>query len=146
MFSLKEGYKRDTCANAKFFQIPIYLTKRLENNLYLFQYPLRPKSSKQKINVRKAFFKPKNQEVKIEMALNPTSRNFDLLKAEELAKEVDGPVGQRKTDAVFENDIVDKIILSSTKAVTDPAKYCVGVYNGSEFHITPLSGTIASSL
>lgn len=124
------------------FQIPIYLSKRLENNLYLFQYPLKLKTSKNhKMNVRKAHFKPKNQEVRIEMAIDPSSKNFDLFKAEQLARDVDGPPsGLKKSDAVFENDIVDKIMYTSTKTVKNASKYSIGVYNGKEFHITPLSG------
>lgn len=94
------------------------------------------------MNIRKAYFKPKNQEVKIEMAIDPRSKNFDLFKAEQLARDVDGPSGQHKPDAVFENDIVDKLMLTSTKTVKDPSKYSVGLYNGKEFHITPLSGML----
>lgn len=76
------------------------------------------------------------------MAVDPTSKNFDLLKAEQLAKEIDGATEANKSDndVVFENEIVDKVILTSTKVVKEPAKYSIGVYNGREFHITPLSG------
>lgn len=122
------------------FQIPIYLSKRLENQLYLFQYPLKPKASRQKINIRKAYFKPKNQEVKLEQVVDPTSKNFDLFKAEQLAKEIDGDNRKPETEPFFENEIVDKVMLSSVKAVGNASKYAVGVYKDNEFHITPLSG------
>lgn len=109
----------------------------------MFQYPLKPRLSKNEISVKKSYFKPNNQEVKLETEINPTSKNFDLVKAEEVAQLVDGSPDIRKTEKekCFENNILDKMTLTSTKIVKDPSKYAVGVYNGREYHLTPLKGT-----
>lgn len=86
--------------------------------------------------------KPQNQSAKLEVQLNTGSSNFDVGRAEEIAQRVDGPPDYRKNDKelYFENDILDKITYVSSKAVEDPHNYAAGVYNGREFHITPLKG------
>ncbi|KAK9754708.1 RPC5 protein [Popillia japonica] len=125
-------------------EIPIYLSKKLEDELYVFQYPLQPRFLKNDANVRKAYFKPANQEVKLEVELNTESPNFDPVKAEDIAREVDSNKEAKKgeKEVFFENDIMDKITLQSCKAVKDPRKYAVGLYNGKELHLTPLKGFI----
>lgn len=125
-----------------FLQFPIYLSKKLEENLYVFQYPLQPRFIKQNTNIRKAFFKPENQEVKLDVELNVESPNFDAIKAEDIARDVDSNKDNRKgeKETIFENDIMDKIILQSCKGVRDPSKYAIGSFNGKELHLTPLKG------
>lgn len=116
------------------------MSKRLHESLYVYQYPLQPKFLKNDANVRKAFFKPENQEVKLEVELNVQSQNFDTMRAEVIAHDVDSNKNEKET--IFENDLMDKIILKSNKAVKDPRKYAVGCYNGRELHLTPLKGNI----
>lgn len=120
------------------------MSKKLEDELYVFQYPLQPRFLKNDANVRKAYFKPANQEVKLEVELNTESPNFDPVKAEDIAREVDSNKEAKKgeKEVFFENDIMDKITLQSCKAVKDPRKYAVGLYNGKELHLTPLKGMI----
>lgn len=123
-------------------EIPIYLSKKLQDSLYVFQYPLQPKYLKTDTNIRKAYFKPDNQEVKLEVELNVESTNFDTMKAEDIARDVDSNKDSRKgeKEVVFENEIMDKYFLQSCKAVKDPSKYAIGHYNGKELHLTPLKG------
>ncbi|KRT81897.1 hypothetical protein AMK59_6330, partial [Oryctes borbonicus] len=121
-------------------EIPIYLSKKLDEELYIFQYPLQPRFLKNDNNVKKSFFKPENQEVKLEVELNVNSPNFDTIKAEDIARDVDSNKDTQKDEkeVSFENDIMDKIVLKSCKAVKDPRKYAVGLYNGKELHLTSI--------
>lgn len=114
----------------------------MQNELYLFQYPLRPKSSKNELNIRNCFFKPNNQEVKLEADINMESSNFDTFKAEMIANEInDSPeVRKKEKEAIFESGIVDKVLFSSSKVVDDVDKYAIAVFNGREFHLTALKG------
>ncbi|KAG5878014.1 hypothetical protein JTB14_025469 [Gonioctena quinquepunctata] len=120
-------------------EIPIIHSKRLENTLQLFQYPLKRKRCTNEHNIKKCFFKPQNQEVKLELGINVDSPNFDSGKAELIAQEVDGESDNSKT-AYFENEMVDKVFLQSTKTVRDANKYAAAIYNGKEIHVTSLKG------
>lgn len=93
------------------------------------------------MDVRKCFFKPKNQEIKLEVGLNVTSNNFDIGKAEYLAHEIEKNQETKKEQLpLFENEIVDKVVYNSRKTVCESCKYAVGVFNGKEYHVTPLKG------
>lgn len=126
-----------------FFQIPVYLSKQLSDQLYIYQYPLRPPHLKYHTSViRSCAIKPQHQEVKLEVALNIHSSNFDMGKAEEIAINTDGAAGYREkeNDVLFENDIMDKQYFTSSKAIECSSKYAVGVVHGNEIHVTPLKG------
>lgn len=82
---------RSTCAFA--FQIPVYLSKSLADNLFILQYP----NKKSNINFEKArvvnsCVKPMNQELKLEIALDTASRHYDAFKGEQFAIAADGKV------------------------------------------------------
>ncbi|KAL3272754.1 hypothetical protein HHI36_014215 [Cryptolaemus montrouzieri] len=123
-------------------EFPVFHSRRLQENLYLFQYPLRAATDKNECNIKKAFFKPQNQEMKLELGIDIECSNFDSGRAEIIAHEVDGPPEKRKPGAevFFENEIVDKVLLSSTRAVREPEKYAVAAFNGKELHLTTLKG------
>lgn len=57
---------------------------------------------------------------------------------------MDGDIDNTKKDKqpFFENEIVDRVFLQSSRAVTDANKYAVATYNGSEIHLTALKGII----
>lgn len=92
------------------------------------------------MNIGKCFVKPQNQQVKLEMDINMHSSNFDAERAEAIAKEVNSAASAKKEDKVFEDGIVNKVMFNSTKAVQDADQYAVAIYNGKEFHLTPLNG------
>lgn len=82
-----------------------------------------------------------NEEVKLELGINTESPNFDTGKAEIIAQEVDGDKeSSNKNPTYFENEIVDKVFLQSTKASDKPNRYAVATYNGKEIHLTALKG------
>ncbi|KAF5284395.1 hypothetical protein FQA39_LY17070 [Lamprigera yunnana] len=109
-------------------EIPVFVSKRLENQLYLFQFPLRPKFSKSDLNVKRCFVKPQNQAVKLEAQLHTGAANFNVSMAE---------------DIFLRNSItLDKIEYRSSKIVDNTDTYAIGVYNGQEYHLTPLKGLL----
>lgn len=91
--------------------------------------------------IRRAFVKPNNMEIKLEMDINTESPSFDPVKAKDIAAEVDG-VSDKRDDGniMFENEMVDKIVFTSNKLVNNPKKYAIGHYNGRELHLRTVKG------
>lgn len=116
----------------------------MENCLYLFQYPLKRKECLNEHKIKKCFFKPHNEEVKLELGINTDSPNFDSGRAEIIAHEVDGDKdsSNKKESRYFENEIVDRVFLQSTKVSDKPNRYAVATYNGKEIHLSALKGKI----
>lgn len=87
-------------------------------------------------------YKPLNEEVKLELSINTDSPNFDSVKAEIIAQEVDGDKEQPKKDNTlyFENKMVDRVFLQSSKSAGIPNRYAAAAYNGKEIHLTSLKG------
>lgn len=88
------------------FQIPVYLSKTLANNLFVFQYPIK----KIDVNLNDAevvrtCVKPLNEEVKIDFKLDTASNHYDAFKGEQLAIAVDGKVMRNATKINFNNKI-----------------------------------------
>eukprot|EP00095_Tigriopus_kingsejongensis_P006678 maker-scaffold25_size650667-snap-gene-0.17 protein:Tk06678 transcript:maker-scaffold25_size650667-snap-gene-0.17-mRNA-1 annotation:"dna-directed rna polymerase iii subunit rpc5" len=125
-------------------EIPVFLAKSLAEQLYLFQYPVRPAHmSYDTTTVLHSKVRPMQKQVEIAMALDSKSNNYDESKGEQIAMNVDGTLAQRETeDLMFPSGVMDKQILSSTKAVKDASRYAVGILGGNELHITPLQGIL----
>ena len=86
--------------------------------------------------------KPNQQKVELTFGLNASCPNYDKSKGEQIALNVDGSTSSQKSDdeITYGRGIMDRITLSSQKSVKDPSRYAVGIFNGSELHITPLKG------
>lgn len=123
----------------------MYLSKQLSDQLYIFQYPLRPSDQKSdKSLIKTSAIKPNNQEVKLEMGLKINSVNFDMSKAEEIAINADGPSGFRNDNdnTIFDNNFMDKQCLQSSKSIEDCNKYALATLHSNEIHLTPLKGIL----
>lgn len=113
----------------------------MENSIHLFQYPLKHKECANEHKIKKCYYKPQNEEVKLELGINVDSPNFDSGRAEIIAHEVDGDnETSNKEPRYFENELVDRVFLQSTKAADNPNRYAVATYNGKEIHLTALKG------
>ncbi|XP_069692182.1 DNA-directed RNA polymerase III subunit RPC5 [Periplaneta americana] len=125
-------------------EIPVYLSKLLAEKLFLFQFPVRPSHvSYDDTKVIQSCIKPQHQEVKLELELDTQSSNYDTGRGEQIAWNVDGKKEDRKAeDKFFKNDIMDKQLLQSTRALADTNNYAVAVYHDNELHITPLRGIV----
>ena len=81
------------------FQIPVYFSKRLAEKLFVFSYPLRTaQDGYDNATFLKTAIKPQNQDVKIEVALNTHSVNYDQLKGEQIAINANVPSRNDKED------------------------------------------------
>lgn len=128
-----------------FFQIPVFHSKRLEDNLYIFQYPLRPRDSRNEMNIRKCFVKPQNQQVKLEVGIDLDSSNVDDIRAQAIAKEVNSAAKNKEKETVFENGIMDKVTHVSSRILKDCSGIAVGAFNGRELHVTSLKGSFRTA-
>lgn len=117
-------------------EIDVYLSKGLVDNLYLFQYPTRPwNMTYDEAIVSATRVKPQQQKVELELSLD-TRTCYDRSKGEQIALNVDG---RKKTEgSYFESSYMDKVMLSSVKAVSSTSHYAVGLLKQGELHITPL--------
>lgn len=120
------------------------MSKRLEDQVYIFQYPNRPSASKP-LAIKKCFVKPKSRQAKLEVELNSASSNFNTARAEDIAYAVDGmmdPTTRSDDDkeVVFESGMMDKVTYVSSQVVDNTDCFAVGAYNGKEYHISPLKG------
>ncbi|XP_034942315.1 DNA-directed RNA polymerase III subunit RPC5 [Chelonus insularis] len=127
-------------------EIPVFLSKNLAEKLFIFQYPIKP-ASKGYDNEKflKSSIKPENQEVRIEVAIDHNSINYDKKKGQQIALNADGPIDKFEDDnenRIFESNIMDKTILQSSRAVPDCQHYSIGVYQDGELHITPLKSIL----
>lgn len=125
-------------------ELDVYISKALANNLYLLQYPHRRVG--QSYNEERcvaARVKPKQQKVELEFALDTRDSSYDRLRGEQLAANADGD-GDRATDQkpIFRSSMMDKFVLTSTKATTCAENYAVGILRPGELHLSPLSAVV----
>lgn len=129
-------------------EIPVFLSKGLSKNLHLFQYPVRPCTLPYDPNttlVMDSRMKPNQQKVELTLGLNSNCANYDQSKGEQIALNVDGS-GRKSTlddEITYGRGFMDRITLSSTKSVKESKRYAVGIFNGSELHLTPLNGIVS---
>ncbi|XP_033214367.1 DNA-directed RNA polymerase III subunit RPC5 [Belonocnema kinseyi] len=133
-------------ANPVVKEIPVFLSKRLAENLFIFKYPLRAaKDGYDSATILKSAIKPENQDVQLEVELNTFSINYDHFKGEQIANNANMPSRHDKEDEerFFDGDLMDKIVLQSTRS-KPPSRnnFAIGVYQDGELHLTPLAGVI----
>ncbi|KAL1517071.1 hypothetical protein ABEB36_000883 [Hypothenemus hampei] len=120
-------------------EIPIILSKKMEDQLYLLRFPFNKQQNFSEQKVKSCMFKPQNRDVKLEMSLDTASPSFDSGRAELIAHEIDGDINAGKDKNIyFENEIVDKIYLKSNRNVKDNQNYAVAAFNGREIHLTSI--------
>lgn len=130
-------------------EIPVFLSKNLQDNLYLFQYPTKTElPNHDDAVVVNCCVKPFTQEVKVDFGLNIESKHFDRFKGEQFAVAADGkntygaalPKGAERP--TYKRGIMDKQAFTSTRSLTDISKYVVGIYTDKEVHLSPLASIV----
>ncbi|XP_015759588.1 PREDICTED: DNA-directed RNA polymerase III subunit RPC5-like [Acropora digitifera] len=110
-------------------EVDVYLAQALAENLYLFQYPIRPADiTYDNVPHIGARIKPQQQKVEIELSINTNSANYYIPRGEQIAHDVDGsapPSSSRET--FFASDRMDKQVLTSSLATEDASCYTVGL-------------------
>ncbi|KAL7733826.1 hypothetical protein ACLKA6_011549 [Drosophila palustris] len=130
-------------------EIPVFLSKNLQDNLYLFQYPTKTEiANHDDAIVVNCCVKPFSQEVKVDFGLNIESKHYDRFKGEQFAVAADGkntygavpPKGAERP--TFKRGLMDKQAFTSTRSLTDISKYVVGIYTDKEVHLSPLASMV----
>ncbi|XP_037044708.1 DNA-directed RNA polymerase III subunit RPC5 [Bradysia coprophila] len=128
-------------------EIPVYISKTLSDQLYIFQYPNKKTSFNiDTAEVVKSCIKPLNQDVKIDFALNTASLHYDAFKGEQFAIAADGQKHSRSERPSFRNETMDRQSFISTKPMENINKYVLGILhkedNRNEIHAVPLTGIL----
>ncbi|XP_033630773.1 DNA-directed RNA polymerase III subunit RPC5-like [Asterias rubens] len=120
-------------------EVDVYLSKSLAENLYLFQYPVRPSGMPyDDFQHLVARVKPKQKMVELEIGLDTQNSNYDKSRGEQISINVDGanPIGNQ----TFQSDVMDKQVLASSSGMASTSRYAVGILKDGELHLTPLHG------
>ncbi|KAK1130022.1 hypothetical protein K0M31_019707 [Melipona bicolor] len=126
-------------------EIPVYLSKTLADKLFVFQYPVRPSGEGyDNATFLKSSIKPENQEVRIEVSIDIHNVNYDKSKGKQIAINTDGDANtsQEDDEKAFDSNIMDKVVLQSSRVLPNCSNYGVGIFQDGELHITPLKGII----
>ncbi|KAJ6641862.1 DNA-directed RNA polymerase III subunit RPC5 [Pseudolycoriella hygida] len=128
-------------------EIPIYISKTLSDQLYIFQYPNKKTDfNMDSSEVVKSCIKPLNQDVKIDFGLNTASVHYDAFKGERFAIEADGQRHNRNERPSYRNGTMDRQTYISTRPMDNVNKYVLGVLhkenNRNEIHAVPLTGIV----
>lgn len=126
------------------FQIPVFLSKQLASNLFVFQYPSkRFEQSFEGAEVVKSCVKPVHQEVKVDFALDTASRHYDAFKGEQFAIAADGKEQRNEPRKLsFRSGTMDRQTFVSTKPMDNVSKYIVGYLHEKEIHATIVKGVV----
>lgn len=127
-------------------EIPVYLSKILDDKLYIFQYPLKSNTdSYDDSTILKTTMKPQIGDIRLEIELDINSANYDHRKGEDIATDIDGQhdrYEEKDEKCYFRSNMMDKIVLQSSKIISDPSNYSIGVFQNNELHLTPLKNII----
>ncbi|XP_063240681.1 DNA-directed RNA polymerase III subunit RPC5 [Bacillus rossius redtenbacheri] len=129
-------------------EIPVYLSQMLAEKLFIYQYPLKhSEKGYDETRVIASCVKPQHQEVRLEIGLDARNPNFDAGKAEQIALNTDGLPGRKDEkkpeEKLFKSDVMDKLVLTSTRSVPAASNYALGVLLDKELHVTPVRGILA---
>ncbi|KAH8398159.1 hypothetical protein KR215_008187 [Drosophila sulfurigaster] len=131
-------------------EIPVFLSKHLQDQLYLFQYPTKTEiANHDDAVVVNCCVKPFTQEVKVDFGLNLESKHYDRFKGEQFAVAADGKNTYGAVPAkgaerpTYKRGIMDKQAFTSSRSLTDISKYVVGIYTeDKEMHLSPLASIV----
>ncbi|KAM7448595.1 DNA-directed RNA polymerase III subunit RPC5 [Porites harrisoni] len=119
-------------------EVDVYLAQALANNLFLFQYPVRPATmTYDNFPHIGARIKPEQQKVEVELAINTSGANYYGPRGEQIAHDVDGlslSSNSEEKNSFFTSDKMDK--------QEDANRYAVGVLRQGELHLTPICGAL----
>ncbi|XP_055373249.1 DNA-directed RNA polymerase III subunit RPC5 [Condylostylus longicornis] len=125
-------------------EIPIFLSKSLENNLFVLQFPNRSSDrSTDGEDIVNSCIKPINREIKIDFHVDSESKFYDRFKGKSFAIASDGKTQtstkNQNERPSFPNGIMDKQAYISSKPIENSNKYFVGIFFDKEMHLTPIA-------
>ncbi|KAL8610290.1 hypothetical protein ACOMHN_062022 [Nucella lapillus] len=119
-------------------EVDVYLSKTLESNLYVLQYPQRhAKFPISGTSCTHAKVKPKQKVVEIGLARNTHPTRYFMSRGVQYASSA-GADNVDEEQPHFRSDILDTEILRSVASPSEMNKYAVAVLKDDEVHLTPL--------
>nr|ACO15732.1 DNA-directed RNA polymerase III subunit RPC5 [Caligus clemensi] len=124
-------------------EIPVYVSTKLKDQLYLFQYPIRPSSFPYASNsIFAARIKPVQGRVELSVSLDTSSEDYDQSKGEQIALNVDG-FSSAPSEKDFPNGLMDKQLLTSSRTLKDPSRYAIGLISPEgKLHLNAIKDTL----
>lgn len=109
-------------------EIPVFLSKGEDNdNLYLFQYPVRPAHLPYaRESVRAARIKPRQKRIELVMGVDHSCPNYDKSKGRQIVLNAQG-TDPSEEERHFSGGLMDKQTLSSTLAVDSTSRFAAGM-------------------
>ncbi|KAG0258807.1 DNA-directed RNA polymerase III subunit RPC5 [Mortierella polycephala] len=128
-------------------EIPVYLSRRLAEYLYLFQYPVRAAALPytQNSGPSKARIKPLSQLIELELPIDTSASQYNRERGEEMAMGMNDKALRtafdQEPDDEEEKELLDKQTLMSS-LIPNATNYFAGVLRNDELHLTPLHGAV----
>ncbi|CAG8499495.1 26321_t:CDS:2 [Racocetra persica] len=143
----EEVEEADTDPDKIMYEIPVYLSQKLTNKLFIVQHPVRPRANPYigKNTPREARFKPHSQKLELDIPLQTTSQWYDRDRGAELALGLNDKEARTIYDRTWKFDqydgLLDKQTLQST-IVPPQATYWMGTMKNNALHLTPVHATL----
>lgn len=126
-------------------EIPVFLSKTLADKLYLVQYPAYITDGYANATILKTSIKPENKKINMEFAIDTLNeQSYDSNMGKQMALIVDK--SKKDEDKIFNSELMDKIVLTSERTLSDCSNFAIGVFQDDELHITPLKGMLHMKL
>ncbi|RIB06749.1 Sin-like protein conserved region-domain-containing protein [Gigaspora rosea] len=128
-------------------EIPVYLSQKLTNKLFIVQHPVRPRANPYigKNTPQEARFKPHSQKLELDIPLQTTSQWYDRDRGAELALGLNDKEARTIYDRTWRLDqydgLLDKQTLQST-IVPPQSTYWMGAMKNNALHLTPVHATL----
>ncbi|RNA10254.1 DNA-directed RNA polymerase III subunit RPC5 isoform X2 [Brachionus plicatilis] len=136
-------------------EIEVFLSKSLENKIYLLQYPIRPQDRTYDDSIfLSAKIKPKINKVELEIGLDTRNDNYSKEKGEQYALNVDGKqnvqtksgsrIKQEPQVNYYRSNLMDKQVLCSTNATLGQMNrlYHLGLLKDNKLHLNPVQAIL----
>ncbi|XP_011634494.1 DNA-directed RNA polymerase III subunit RPC5-like [Pogonomyrmex barbatus] len=128
-------------------EIPVFLSKTLAEKLFIIQFPAYVKDGCANATFSKISIKPENQKIRIEIAMDTLNKySYDHDMGKQLAFNTNEQSTRKNDEKIFDSDLMDKLVLTSERALPDCSNFAVGVFQDDELHITPLKGMLHMKL
>ncbi|XP_037074627.1 DNA-directed RNA polymerase III subunit RPC5-like [Pollicipes pollicipes] len=126
-------------------EMPVYLSKGLQEKLWVLQYPVRPAHmTYDHAHFLEAKLKPEQHQLKLSLEINTASASYETSKGEQIALNVDGTrLTRDHNDLFYGGSVMDRQTLSSTLVTPCSRRYCLGVVSDGELHLSPVDAVVA---
>lgn len=135
-------------------EIDVFLSKNLENKIYILQYPIRPQSKTyDDSNFLSAKIKPKVNKVELDIGLDTYNDNYSKVKGEQYALNIDGKQSNQtkvssrvkhEPERYYKSNLMDKQVLTSTNATLGQMNrlYHLGLLKDNNLHLNPIQAIL----